>query len=40
MIVSEIILSALTGNPSVVDGVDGTMVIAAETGGTATVMLP
>lgn len=40
MIVSEVVLSALSGNPSIVDGVDGTVVIAAEAGGTATVMLP
>ena len=40
MIVSEIILSALTGNPSVVDGVDGTMVITAETTCAAVIIFP
>ena len=37
---SEIVLSALTGDASVVNGVDGTVVVAAETAGAATVALP
>ena len=37
---TEIVLAALTGYPSVVDSVDRTMMIAAETTGATAVMLP
>lgn len=37
---AEIVLSALPGNLPVVDGVDGTMMIAAETTGTAAIIFP
>ena len=37
---SKVVLSAATGDLSVVDGVNGTVVVAAETAGTAAVVLP